>query len=527
MFKVLVSDPISEDGIRALLDSDQVQVDQKTDLSPEALKETIPEYDGLIVRSQTKVTKEILECATKLKVIGRAGVGVDTIDLEAATEHGVIVVNAPNGNTISTCEHTFAMLMASARNIPQAHKTLTEGNWDRKTYKGVELKGKTLGIVGMGRIGSEVSKRAKAFQMNVIGYDPFLTEERASQIGIQKGDLDKIYENADFITVHTPLIKETHHLINKSAFQKMKKGVRIVNCARGGIIDETALLEAIDEGIVARAALDVFEEEPPTDNPLVGKPEVIVTPHLGASTSEAQLYVAEDVSQEILNILSDLPFQNAVNMPAVNDETRKILEPYYLLSEKLGEMMIQLAKQSPRHIKISYAGTLTDFNTELVTRTFVKGLLSHYLGEKVNIVNATHLAKQYGLSYSVENTTASLGYSGLISVTLTTDEGEYSAAGTLFDGLGPRIVHVNQYTIDIAPTDRLLYIQHTDVPGIIGHVGSLLGKHEINIATMQVGRKQVGGQAIMMLTIDKALSEEVLGELLQVDHIHSAKNIDL
>ena len=526
-FQILVSDPVNQEGLEPLLSNQEVNVDQKTNLSEEELHELIPQYDALIVRSQTTVTASLIEAASQLKVIGRAGVGVDNIDLDAATENGVIVVNAPDGNTMSTAEHTFAMMMSLARHIPQAYQSLMNGKWDRKSFKGVELNKKTLGIVGMGRIGTEVAQRAKACNMSIVAYDPFLTEERAQKLGISKGTLDDIYEQADFITVHTPLTKDTKHMIDNQAFAKMKNGVRILNCARGGIIEENALLEAIEDGKVAGAALDVFEEEPATHHPLLSKPEVIATPHLGASTEEAQTLVAYDVSEEILRILKGEPFKNAVNMPSISSEVREVLEPYYYLGEKLGEMAIQLVLEAPTKVTITYAGELTDYDTSSLTRNVMKGLLSYHLGDKVNVVNTFHMAKSYNLSYSVEYSGSAQDFTNLITVSIETKRGTRTISGTMLTGYGPRIIKIDDYSIDIAPDTHLLYIQHRDTPGMIGLVGTTLGKHDINIATMQVGRKEEGGDAIMMLAIDRPTDQNVFHDLGLIENITSVKDIHL
>lgn len=527
MFNLLVSDPLSKQGIQALLDAEDVQVEERTNLSEEELLQEIPKYDALLVRSQTRVTEAVFAAADRLKVVARAGVGVDNIDLDAATKKGVIVVNAPDGNTISAAEHTFAMLMATARRIPQAYKSLIAGRWDRKAFRGVELKGKTLGVVGFGRIGVEVAKRAKAFQMKVVAFDPFLTEEKAKKTGVEKASLGEVVAVADFLTVHTPLTKETHHLIDSEQFKKMKTGVRIVNCARGGIIDEEALYEAICSGKVAGVALDVFESEPPTDNPLLTLQEVVVTPHLGASTAEAQENVAVDVSDEVLRILRGEPFKNAVNLPPVSADVMRKLEPYFLLAEKLGEIAVQLGKGTPEEVNIAYAGELADVNTAPLTRTVLKGFLSHYLGSTVNYVNAPHLARQHDLSYSIERTSRHRGFASLVTVTLKTEEGDRRVAGTILNGYGPRIVKIDDYSIDISPQDHLLLIRHTDRPGMIGHVGSILGRQGVNIGTMQVGRKDVGGNAMMALTVDKKIEKQVMDELNMLADIFSVQDIEL
>ncbi|MFM1652761.1 phosphoglycerate dehydrogenase [Brevibacillus sp. B_LB10_24] len=527
MFKVLISDPLSEFGIQKLLEAPDIEVVQKTNLSPSDLLAEIVDYDALLVRSQTQVTAEVFAAAKRLKVVGRAGVGVDNIDLGAATSAGVAVINAPDGNTFSAAEHTFAMLMAVARNIPQAHKKLTDGVWDRKSFQGVELNNKVLGVVGMGRIGSEVAKRAKAFNMKVIGYDPFLTEERAQKLGVQMGTVDDIVVQADFITVHTPLTKETHHLIGTREFEMMKKGVRIVNCARGGIIDEKALYEAITTGKVAGAALDVFEVEPPTDNPLIGLPQVVVTPHLGASTVEAQENVAIDVSEELLKALRGEAFKNAVNLPSLPAHVLERVQPYFDLGEKVGHFLAQVTIGALQEISITYSGELADVDTTPLTRTILKGVLSFRLGDQVNYVNAPHLAKVRDIVVNEQKSSHSRGFTNLLTVTLRTNQESRTVAGTRLNGYGARIVKIDNYSIDASPEGHLLLIHHNDRPGVIGRVGTVLGSNGVNIATMQVGRQDVGGDAIMMLTVDKPLSAELLDTVGELSEITSVTQIDL
>lgn len=522
MFKVLVSDPISDMGIQQLHDAADVQVDKQTGLSEDELIKIIGEYDALLVRSQTKVTEKIMEAGKKLKVIGRAGVGVDNINLDAATQRGIVVINAPDGNTIATCELTFAMLMAVARMIPQAYKKTVTGEWDRKTFVGVELRNKVLGVIGMGRIGSEVAKRAKVFGMEVLGYDPFLTEERAEKLGVKLCTVNEIAEAADFITVHTPLTNETRNIIDRPQFELMKKGVRIVNCARGGIINETALVEAIEKGTVAGAAFDVFVDEPPAaDHPFLNNPKIIVTPHLGASTVEAQENVAIDVSEEVLHILRDQPFKNAVNMPAVPAVVMNKLQPYFNLGEKLGRFVGQMAAGAVNEISINYAGELMDVDTNPLTRYVVKGVLSNHLGSEVNLVNGVHMAKQRGVNVVVQKSATTESFTNLVTVTVKTKTETRSLAGTLLAGYGERIVKVDQYPVDISPEGTLLIVSHNDKPGIIGQVGTLLGSKDVNIASMQVGRKVIGGAAIMVLTIDKPASDDVLNELVNLPELLS------
>ncbi len=518
MYKVLVSDPISDMGIQMLYDANDVEVVKQPGLSEDELVAIIGEYDALLVRSQTKVTEKIMNAASKLKVIGRAGVGVDNIDLEAATKRGIVVINAPDGNTIATCELTFAMMMSVARMIPQAYKKTVGGEWDRK-FVGVELRNKTLGILGMGRIGSEVAKRAKVFGMNVIGYDPFLTEDRAEKIGVKLGTVNEIAAQADFITVHTPLTAETRHLIGKPQFELMKKGIRIINCARGGIIDEMALVEAIEQGIVAGAAFDVFEVEPPQkDHPFLNNPKIIVTPHLGASTVEAQENVAIDVSEEVLHILRNEPFKNAVNIPPVPANVLSKLQPYFGLGEKIGSILGQIAQGAVSEIVVGYAGDLVDVDTAQLTRYIVKGVFQNQL-EGINIINAMHVAKSRGVNIVVQSSSTASSFTNLVTVTVKTKQEEKTLAGTLLAGYGERIVRIDQYPVDFAPEGNLLLISHNDKPGIIGRVGTLLGSNDVNIATMQVGRKVIGGSAIMVLTIDKSAPTLVLEDLSKLTEI--------
>lgn len=520
MFKVLVSDPISDMGIQQLYDAADVQVDKKTGLSEAELIAIIGDYDALLVRSQTKVTASIMAAAPKLKVIGRAGVGVDNIDLEAATKRGIVVINAPDGNTIATCELTFAMMMAVARMIPQAYKKTVSGEWDRKTFVGVELRNKVLAIIGMGRIGSEVARRAKVFGMDVLGYDPFLSEERAEKLGVKLGTVNEIVAKADFITVHTPLTPETRGIIGHNQFQLMKPGVRVINCARGGIVDEQALVDAIQEGIVAGAAFDVFEEEPPSsDHPFLNNPKIIVTPHLGASTIEAQENVAIDVSEEVLHILRDEPFKNAVNMPPVPANVLIKLQPYFNLGDKLGRFIGQTTEGAINEISIAYSGELIDVDTNPLTRYVVKGILSHHLGSEVNVVNAMHMAKSRDVNIVVQKSSETKDFTNLITVTLKTKNDRKTVSGTLSSGFGERIVQIDQYPVDIAPEGTLLLISHSDRPGIIGKVGTLLGTNDVNIATMQVGRKVIGGAAIMVLTIDKQAGANVLDKLTKLPEL--------
>ncbi|GAB3061272.1 phosphoglycerate dehydrogenase [Virgibacillus ainsalahensis] len=526
-FNILVADPLSEDGIQPLRDTENMNIEIDTGLTPEELQEKIPAFDALLVRSQTKVTREIINHAKKLKIIARAGVGVDNIDLEAATENGIIVVNAPNGNTNSAAEHTMAMIMSLSRNIPQAYNALKNHQWDRKKYVGVELKNKTLGIIGLGRIGAEVAYRAKGQRMNVVAYDPFFTEEKAEKMGIGYGTLEDVLQQADFITVHTPLLKETKHMLNADAFALMKDGVQIVNCARGGIIDEDALYNAIVSGKVAGAAMDVFEEEPFLDNKLLELPQVIATPHLGASTVEAQETVAVDVSHDVVSFLTEDTVKNPVNLPSLPREILNEIEPYFNLAETLGEFLIELTQDVAEEINISYAGDLYDMEVTPLTRNTVKGFLKRHLGSHVNDVNALYLAERKGITIHENKTTSTKGFTNLLSVEVKTKSGSRTVSGTLLNGLGPRIVKVDEYSVDLTPKGHIVVIQHKDQPGVIGKMGSLLSNHNINIATMQVDRSDVGGNAIMMLTVDKHMDEDEMEALKSLEEIHEVTAIDL
>ncbi|MFD2130545.1 phosphoglycerate dehydrogenase [Pseudogracilibacillus auburnensis] len=527
VFKILISDPLSEDGIFPLREADNIEVVIDTGLSKEELLNKIGDFDGLLVRSQTQVTREVIETGHNLKVIGRAGVGVDNIDLDAATENGMIVVNAPDGNTNSAAEHTMAMLMSLARNIPQAYLSIKDKKWDRKSYVGVELRDKTLGIVGLGRIGAEVARRAKGQRMNVIAYDPFFTKEKAEALGIEHGTLDEVLAVGDFITVHTPLLKETRHIINKEAFAKMKDGVRVINCARGGIINEDDLYDAIVEGKVAGAALDVFEEEPAVDHKVLNLKEVIATPHLGASTIEAQENVAIDVSHDVVRILSGGLARNPVNIPSVPREVMRKIEPYFYLSEKLGLFLAHLEEEVISEININYAGDLTALEIAPLTQNTLKGLLSRYLGSNVNNVNAAYLAERKGITIHEKKTSAARGFTNLITVEIITKSTKRRVSGTLLNGLGARIVKVDDYSMDVIPEGHLLLVHHKDQPGAIGRVGNLLAENDVNIATMQVGRLHIGGNAIMMLTIDRPLTKEELEQIRAMEGFDRVTAVDL
>jgi D-3-phosphoglycerate dehydrogenase / 2-oxoglutarate reductase len=525
--KVLVTDEIAEEGLQVLRRLENIDIVVRTGLSESELLQEIADADALLVRSQTQVTDRVIAAGAKLRAIGRAGVGVDNIDVNAATRRGVVVVNAPDGNTIAAAEHTLAMLLALARHIPQAYVSVCDGKWSRGRFVGVELRGKTLAVVGMGRIGTEVAKRALAFQMNVLGYDPYLTDERAESLGIQRVTLDEAIAHADFITVHTPLLKETHHLLDVNAFDKMKPGVRIINCARGGIIDEKALVEALQIGKVAGAALDVFEQEPlPADHPLRACENVILTPHLGASTVEAQSLVAVAVAEEVVNILTDKPFRNAVNLPSMTEEQKRNLQPYLTLGEKLGKFVGQLLLHPSVQVDITYSGDIANHDVSLLTRTVLKGLLAQTYADEVNFINALVVAKEKGIHVR-EVRQSSKVFTNMISVTAATKEEQHTVSGTLYNGYGPKIVEIDGFRIDVAPEGNLLYTLHRDKPGMIGKIGTLIGDAAINIAGMQVGRHEQGGDAVMLLSVDKAIPADIVERVRQIPDLVQVRSIEL
>ncbi|MFZ3171156.1 MAG: phosphoglycerate dehydrogenase [Carboxydocellales bacterium] len=524
--KVLVLDGVSEKGINILKEPgfDVVAIEEK--LSEDKLVEMIGEYDAMIVRSATKVTARIMEHATNLKIIGRAGVGVDNIDVNAATQKGIIVVNAPDGNTIAAAEQTLALMLALARSVSPANENLKKGKWMRKEFVGVELRDKVLGVVGLGRIGTAVAKRAQGFEMKTIGYDPYLSEERANANGIQLMSLEEVFKNADFLTVHLPLTKETKYLINQETFKIMKDGVRIINVARGGIIDELALCEALKSGKVAGAAIDVFETEPTTESPLFCLENVVVTPHLGASTEEAQINVALDVAYDIVGVLQGEMAKNAVNMPSIPPEILKAVKPYLELGEKLGKFVGQICTDFDT-IEVTYAGEISNLNVAPVTTSVLKGVLGALTDEPINFINANLIAKSKGLKIVEAKQSQEEDYTNLIRVTLAGGKCAKSVAGSLFRNNDARMVMIDDYHIDAIPVGHMIIAPHIDRPKIIGRVGTLIGEHDINIAFMQLGRKELGGRAVMVLGVDSPVPAETLAAIAKIDGIIDVKFVTL
>lgn len=525
--KILISDKLSEKGLSILRNEKGIEAVVKTGLSARELIKEIPPYDALIVRSATRVTAEIIRAARNLKVIGRAGVGLDNVDLQAATEKGIIVMNSPGGNTISTAEHTIGLLFSLARLIPQAHQTVQKGLWEKKKFTGIEINGKTLGVIGVGRIGMEVCRRARALGMKVIAYDPFVSKEKAHAFGIELVELNDIYSRSHFITIHTPLTNETRHMIDAQAIGRMRDGVRIINCARGGIIDERALYEGLKSGKVAGAALDVFEKEPPHGSPLLSLGNVIVTPHLGASTVEGQESVAVEIAHQIVDALKGRILRNAVNVPSVDPEVYEILRPYIHFSEKLGLLQSQLSSGRIRNVKIRYSGEVIKHDLTPVTVAMIKGLLGPVLKETVNYVNAPLIAQERDIKISETKVSEASEFANLIEVTVETDEGVRSAAGAVFSRHDARLVHIDEFHVDVLVQGVMLICNHSDKPGIVGKIGTILGRHKINIAAMSLGRTKRRGRELTVLNVDSPIPPEVINSLKKIKEMKEVKVVRL
>lgn len=524
VIKVLVSDPLSKEGVD-ILKKRGLKVDEVSKLSEAELVKKIKGYDALIVRSGTTVTKKIIQSSDKLKVIGRAGVGLDNVDVAAASKKGIVVMNAPAGNTISTAEHAFSLMMALSRNIPQANISVKQGRWDRKKFMGVELYGKTLGVIGMGRIGTEFAKRALSFGMKVIASDPFLTAEKARSMGIETVSMDDLLKKSDFITIHTPLTDETRHLLDEKAFKKMKKGVRIINAARGGIIDEKALARNLSTGKVAAAALDVFETKakPPVDSPVVNMENVLTTPHLGASTEEAQVSVAVDMARSVADALQGKGYRNAANIPAMEEELMETLGPYINLAERLGAIQAQLIEEPIRSVSVNYIGDIANMDVDVVTRALLKGVFDPILEEDVNYVNALLIAQERGIKVSEKKTSQISDFANLISVEFTTAKKKHFIMGTLFSNKEPRIIKLDKYYVEAIPEGYMLVVSNNDVPGVVGRVGTILGKDGVNIAEMSFGRDKKTGEAISLLNVDSEISENTIKKLKAAKDIVDVK----
>ncbi|OGN95199.1 MAG: phosphoglycerate dehydrogenase [Chloroflexi bacterium RBG_13_50_10] len=523
--KILIADPVAKEGIEAL--KAQADVDVKLGLKPEELKSIIGDYEALVVRSETKATAEIIQAGQKLQVIARAGVGLDNIDVEAATRQGVVVVNAPTGNTMAAAEHTIAMMLALARHIPQANAKLKAGVWQRSDYMGIELRGKTLGIVGLGNVGSEVARRAQAFNMRLLGYDPFVSADYARNLVVELVSLEQLLKESDFVTLHLPLTSKTKGLIGAKELTKVKPAVRIINCARGGLVDEEALLKAVEAGKVAGAAVDVFVKEPVTDSILFQCDKIIVTPHLGASTTEAQAGVALEVAEQVMAVLKGQPAKYAVNAPQIPAEMLAILAPFMNVASTLGSLARQLMEGQINSIRIKYNGEIANYDTTAIKASVIGGLLEGISEERVNLVNANLIAAQRGIKIMEQKETTCENYASMITLEVVTDAGTTVVAGTVLRG-ETHIVRVDDFWVDIIPTGGyFLFSDHRDRPGLIGAVGTITGKADINISYMLLARLKPRGQALMILALDEALPEKQIQEILDLKDVHTAKVVKL
>ena len=527
-YRVLVSDPLDQQGVDVFRSHPEIELDLKPGMPAAELKKVIGGYDALVIRSGTKVTGEVLAEPGRLRVIGRAGIGVDNVDVPTATKRGIVVMNTPGGNNVTTAEHAITLMLALARWIPQADASLHAGKWERTKFTGTEVCNKTLGIIGLGNIGTIVAERAQGLRMRVIAYDPFVTAETAAKMKVELVTLDELYARADFISVHTPLTAETRGLVNRDAIAKMRKGVRLVNCARGGIVDENDLAEAIASGHVAGAALDVFATEPPpADHPLLKLPQVIGTPHLGAATSEAQINVAIAIAEQISNFLLRGEVQAAVNMPSVSAEVLQLLRPHLQLGEKLGSFLGQLSSEPPSELQVEYFGQVAELDYRPVTHAILRGLLSRFLEAGVNYVNAPAIARERGIQVLEARANRSSDFVNSITVRLKRPSGETEVEGALFGTNILRLVRINDFYMEAVPEGYVLMLNNRDVPGVVGRVGTLLGTHGINIAGLELGRERVGGMAISFVHVDDEVPEAVLEELRRAPEIVSAQLLKL
>ncbi|MDX6712262.1 MAG: D-3-phosphoglycerate dehydrogenase / 2-oxoglutarate reductase [Blastocatellia bacterium] len=528
---IFVADDVSESGLEPLKQAG-FQLRKQIGLKGQDLLDAVSQCDGLIVRSETKVTAEMMDAATRLRVVGRAGVGVDNIDVPAATSRGIVVMNAPDGNTITTAEHALALLIALARNIPQANQSLRAGKWERKKFLGAELRGKTLGIVGLGRIGRVVAHHANAFGMKILAFDPFVAPDQARDLNIEIASLDEVFANADFLTVHTPLTSETRGIIGARAFSLMKPGVRVINCARGGLIDEAALVSAVKEGRVAGAAIDVFEQEPPpADHPLLQLEQVIVTPHLGASTKEAQEGVAVTVAEQMRDYLSSGALRGAVNVPAVGSQELATLNPYLNLAASLGRLQAQIVEDPIREVRLEFAGEIADLDAAPVTRSFVAGLLSG-ISARVNAVNAFLIAEERGITITTSYLRGSIATAApALRTIVATSQSEQTVAGTLFGRVGGdaegRITEINGFRLEALPQGHMLLTRNRDIPGVIGKIGAIMGENNVNISRFYLGRHERGGEAMAVIETDARVDDDTMNKLKTVAEVVSAKRIQL
>jgi D-3-phosphoglycerate dehydrogenase len=526
--KILVTDPLAPQGIEVFERGGKFQVDVRPGLQPAEIKKIIGEYHGWVLRSGSKATADILEAAQNLKVIGRAGIGTENIDVETASKKGIVVMNTPGGNNVTTAEHTISLMLSLARHIPQAVASLKAGEWKRDKFMGVELCNKTLGVIGLGNVGRIVAERALGLRMKVISHDPFVQAEAAARLGVELVSLDEIFARADFITLHVPLTNETRGMIDRAAIAKMKTGVRIVNCARGGIVDENDLADALREGKVAGAALDVYvDEPPPPDHPLLNIEQVITTPHLGASTDEAQLNVAIAVAEQMVDFLSRGIIRYAVNVPSVSPELLNALRPYLTLGEKLGNLQVQMLATFPKEVHVEYGGEVTQYDVAPLTLAVLKGILTPVMESSVNYVNAPVVARERGIKVIESKTSRASDFASSMTVRVKTKDKELEVEGAIFGSNNPRIVRINNFYLEAVPEGYILILHNRDVPGVVGAVGTLLGQKGINIAGMELGREKVGGMAISFIHVDDAVPKETLAALRKLPHIVTAQLVKL
>ena len=525
--KVLISDPLSDAGLRLFEECPGVEADVKTGLTPEALKEIIGNYDGLVIRSATRVTPDILGSAQRLKVIGRAGIGLDNVDITEASRRGIVVMNTPEGNTITTAEHTIAMMMALSRNIPQATVSLKEGKWEKKAFKGRELFNKTLGLIGAGHIGRIVADRARGMKMKVIVFDPYIKPDALEKLDLEPVSLDELLARADYITIHTPRTDETTNMINRETFSKMKTGAMLLNCARGGIVNEDDAYEALKSGRLGGAAFDVFSTEPPGKNKLMSLSNFICTPHLGASTKEAQDNVAIEVAEQIISYLLHGSVKNAVNVPSISAELMTVLRPYAILLERMGSLQAQLSDSALVEVRIDYSGVITRYDATPLTTAMLKGLLTPILKYDVNFVNAPYIAAERGIKVVESKTNTSDDFASLVKLTVKTLEDERIVSGAIFGKKLPRILRINNFHLEAIPEGHNLLIQNENVPGVIGAIASTLGESGINIKRMQVGEEKENKENVIFLSISEMPDDVTINKLLGLKHIISARKIDL
>ena len=532
MRKILVSDKLAEQGLRVLENAaaeGNLSYDARPGMSPDELLQAIPDYDGLIVRSGTTVTAEVVDAALRLRAIGRAGIGVDNIDVAAATRRGIVVMNTPGGNNVTTAEHAVSMMLALARSIPQATASMRAGKWEKSRFTGSEICGKILGVVGLGNIGRLVAERGRGLKMKVVAFDPFISEEKASEMGVELLPLNDLLGRADFVSLHIPLTSDTRNLIAAEQMRSMKSGARLINCARGGIVNETDLAEVLSDGHLAGAALDVFEEEPPAaDHPLLALDNVICTPHLGAATAEAQVNVAVAVAEQIVDYLVHDITRHAINVPSISAEQVELLRPYLLLGEKLGSLQAQLLEQAPAEVTVEYAGEVATGDVQPVTVAVLRGMLDRMLeASTVNYVNARELARERGIQITESKTSQTRGYVNQVKVKIRTADHVSEVAGAVFGREVIRLVKVNHFHLEAVPEGHILMLHNHDVPGVVGSVGTLLGEAKVNIAGLELGREAVGGTALSLVHVDEPVPESVLERLRTLPEIVSAELLEL